>query len=228
MVSRARDRIGEITRRHEENHLLALALGASYLNKESTGCPLVPIGEVVVLRDPDVLVAPEVNYDFAGVYSFGRGVFRGPTKRGDEFSYKKLTTLQTGNFVYPKLMAWEGAFGVARSEHDGLVVSPEFPVFELVTDRVLPETMQVYFAQPDVWTAVAGASRGTNVRRRRLHPDVFLAHAMPLPPMSTQIALQRLTKTTTALCARQDEVSVTISAFVPSLLHELFAGERNH
>ena len=50
-------------------------------------------------------------------------------------------------------MAWDGVFGVASSAHDGLMASPEFPVFELRTDRLLPETLQMYFEQPDVWRA---------------------------------------------------------------------------
>ena len=149
-----------------------------------------PLRELLTLREPDVAVRPDETYDFAGVYSFGRGVFRTQQRAGSEISYRRLTRLRAHDFVYPKLMAWEGAFGVVPAELAGLVVSTEFPVFEINTDRVLPEILDVYFRQPAVWKAVAGESIGTNVRRRRLHPQQFLSSCVPLPEMPAQGALR--------------------------------------
>jgi type I restriction enzyme S subunit len=51
---------------------------------------LTPMHELVRLREPDVIVRPQENYHFAGVYSFGRGVFRSQTKSGMEFAYPRL------------------------------------------------------------------------------------------------------------------------------------------
>lgn len=45
--------------------------------------PTVRIGEVLRLRAPDVAVEPTQSYQFAGVYCFGRGVFRGQEKQGE-------------------------------------------------------------------------------------------------------------------------------------------------
>ena len=101
-----------------------------------------------------------------------------------EFAYPRLTRLRAGNFVYPKLMAWEGALGVVPVECEGLVVSTEFPVFEVNEDRVLTEVLDVYFRTPAVWPKLSGASTGTNVRRRRLNPADFLNYEMPLPSRS--------------------------------------------
>ena len=131
---------------------------------------LTPMKELVTLKKPDVSVELDETYHFAGVYCFGKGVFRSIIKTGAEFSYRRLTKLSTDNFVYPKLMAWEGALGVVPPKCDGCVVSPEFPVFEVKEDKVLPETLDVYFRTPQIWELVAGISTGTNVRRRRLHP----------------------------------------------------------
>ena len=110
--------------------------------------PLVQVGELARQRPTDVDVSPDEEYHFAGVYSFGRGVFPGGKKKGAEFAYKELTRLRRGDFTYPKLMAWEGALGIVPTECDGLVVSPEFPVFELDKDRVLPDVLDVYFRTP--------------------------------------------------------------------------------
>lgn len=112
------------------------------------------------------------QYRFTGVYSFGRAVFAIAVKSGSDFAYDRLSTVRAGDFTYPKLMAWEGALGVVPEECDGMVVSPEFPVFSVNTDAVLPEVLDLYFRTPEVWPALAELSGGTNLRCRRLQaPD---------------------------------------------------------
>ena len=148
--------------------------------------PSVRLGEVLRRRSPDVCVEPMQTYQFAGVYCFGRGVFRGQERLGSAFAYKTLTRLRQGEFVYPKLMAWEGAFGIVPPNCDRCYVSPEFPVFELDTVRLLPRFLEFYFQIPAVWESVSGGSTGTNVRRRRLNPSDFLQRQIPLPPLAEQ------------------------------------------
>ncbi len=186
---------------------------------------LTPMREIVKLRELDISVSPEEIYWFAGIYSFGKGLFRGQRKHGTEFSYTRLTRLKTDNFVYPKLMAWEGAFAVVPSECDGLVVSPEFPVFEIDQQRVLSETLEVYFHIPSVWSAVSGASTGTNVRRRRLNPADFLAFEIPLPPMKTQKRLREAKAKLDQMKQLQSETSAELDALLPSILDKAFKGE---
>jgi type I restriction enzyme S subunit len=180
--------------------------------------------EVVSLRAPDVTVEADQTYHFAGVYSFGRGVFAGERKSGLEFSYPKLTRLRTADFVYPKLMAWEGAFGVVPPECDGLVVSTEFPVFTVNRDKVLPEVLDTYFRDPALWPDIAGASIGTNVRRRRLNPRDFLDRVIPIPSIETQQTLRRMRAEVDALKAAQAARRAELDALLPAILDRAFAG----
>src|SRR5439155_9079599 len=99
----------------------------SILTHDANAKP-TPMRELVRLRSPDVAVRPDESYQFAGVYCFGRGVFKSGEKSGMEFAYPKLTRLRAKDFVYPKLMAWEGAFGIVPPECDGCVVPIVFPV----------------------------------------------------------------------------------------------------
>jgi type I restriction enzyme, S subunit len=181
--------------------------------------------ELVKLRMPDVVVHREESYQFAGVYSFGRGVFRAHKKSGADFAYPRLTRLQAGNFVYPKLMAWEGALGVVPPECDGCVVSTEFPVFEVLEEKVLPEVLDTYFRTPAVWPEISGASTGTNVRRRRLNPKDFLNYCLPLPSRETQERLRRVRARVNALKSLQAETSGDLDALMPSILDKAFRGD---
>ena len=170
--------------RQVEAHLDAVERDAERLIRSYLFDPSVrksvkrPMTELVSQRAPDVAVDRLTQYRFAGVYSFGRGVFPSVVKMGSEFAYERLSTVRAGDFTYPKLMAWEGALGVVPIECDGMVVSPEFPVFTINTDEVLPEVLDIYFRTPEIWPVLAEISGGTNARRRRLQPSTFLKAAL--------------------------------------------------
>ena len=204
----------------EEAEALCRAILASDVDAKPT-----PMGELVRLRPPDVAVQASETYQFAGVYCFGRGVFRTQAKSGMDFAYPRLTRLRTGNFVYPKLMAWEGAFGVVPPECEDCVVSTEFPVFEVNEDKVLPEVLDTYFRTPAVWPEVAGESTGTNVRRRRLNPQDFLAYKMPLPSQETQMVLREVRAQVSSLKCLQAETAAEFDALLPAILDRAFKGE---
>ncbi|WP_017364637.1 restriction endonuclease subunit S [Methylococcus capsulatus] len=183
-----------------------------------------PMSELVSQRQPDVIVDRTAQYRFAGVYSFGRGVFPSVVKTGSEFAYERLSTVRAGDFTYPKLMAWEGALGVVPPECDGMVVSPEFPVFSINTDEVLPELLDIYFRTPEVWPELAELSGGTNVRRRRLQPSAFLTYEIPVPSMATQLKLREVFRRTQALKAKHAAIRQANAALLPATLERLFAG----
>jgi type I restriction enzyme S subunit len=202
------------------------ALCRSIVFDTSDGDPTpTPMRELIRLRIPDVVVLPAEIYAFAGLKSFGRGVFKGPVKSGAEFAYPRLTRLHAGEFVYPKLMAWEGAFGVVPPECDGLVVSTEFPVFEVNQEKVLPETLDVYFRTPSVWPMISEISTGTNARRKRLHPSALLAYEMPLPPMKTQLRLREMKRRVDELRQRHASQRKELETLMPAVLDRAFRGE---
>lgn len=149
----------------------------------------VPLASALRFRRPDVPVDPSASYEFAGVYSFGRGVFRSQSRTGSEFSYRLVTRLQQGELVYLKVGAWEGAFGVVPPECDGCVVSPEFPAFAINPDLLLPRFLELLLGVPAVWEALSGGSTGTNARRRRLHPNDLLKSSVLAPSLERQRAI---------------------------------------
>jgi len=224
-IDRIADKIDEAQslriRANEDCNQLCRAI----LRDDRFGPPTpTPMRELVTWRKPHVDVVATDPYDFAGVYCFGRGGFRGQTKLGTDFAYKRLTQSRAGEFVYPKLMAWEGALAVVPEECDGLYVSPEFPVFTINEDRVLPEVLDVYFRSPAVWPLVSGSSTGTNVRRRRLNPKNFLNYEFPLPAREAQVTLRNIRRKTNDLQSLHDQ-SAQLEALLPSILDRAFRGE---
>lgn len=201
----------------DELHALCRAL---VINDPST--KQLAVAELVQQRPTDVNVEPDVSYQFAGVYSFGRGVFKGGVKTGAEFAYPKLSRIRSGDFTYPKLMAWEGALGVVPEKCDGCVVSPEFPVFEIDQTKVLPDVFDVYFRDPSTWESLQGGSTGTNARRRRLNPTDFLKLKIPVPSMATQrkLAAIRLHQSQIHSISTEAESGVILAALLNKLLSQ--------
>jgi type I restriction enzyme S subunit len=201
----------------DELHALCRAL---VINDPST--KQIAVGELVQQRPTDVNVEPDVSYQFAGVYSFGRGVFKGGVKTGTEFAYPKLSRIKAGDFIYPKLMAWEGALGVVPEKCDGCVVSPEFPVFEIDQTKVLPDVFDVYFRDPSTWETLQGGSTGTNARRRRLNPTDFLKLKIPVPSMATQrkLAIIRWHQSQIKSISTEAESGVVLAALLNKLLSQ--------
>ena len=120
-------------------------------------------------------------------------------------------------------MAWEGALGVVPPECDGMVVSPEFPVFSINTELVLPEVLDIYFRTADVWQALAEISGGTNARRRRLQPATFLNYEMPVPTMAKQLELRAIYLHTQSLKAKHAAIRQANAALLPSTLERVFS-----
>jgi type I restriction enzyme S subunit len=179
------------------------------------------MGELLILRRPDVAVRLEDVYRFAGVKSFGGGVFQSVVKTGSEFAYRQLIRVKTDDFVYPKLMAWEGALGIVPGECDGMVVSPEFCVFTVNRDEVRPAFLDIYFRQPHVWPQLAGASAGTNVRRRRIYPENFLKFIVSLPTLVAQDYVVDVGRRARLAREAQSALLAEIDALVPAVLREV-------
>jgi len=152
----------------------------------------VPLAQLLTKVERAVAVDPETDYEMLGVRSFGAGAFAANRLRGTDTKYPVLLEVRAGDFVYPKLMAWEGAFALTPSNLAHRFVSPEFCTFEIDQSRLVPSFLDYYFRRPSTWRRVVSLSTGTNVRRRRLHPDELLSFTLPLPPMTEQQRIVQL------------------------------------
>lgn len=216
-------RLTRAKRLREESALESRALIRSLMDtRHCTGVRPVPMHELVTWRSPDVAVSQSESYTFAGVYSFGRGVFRKEAVSGMDFAYDRLTRLRAGEFTFPKLMAWEGALGVVPPDCDGCHVSPEFPVFTVNESKVLPEILDIHFKTPAVWQDLAAISTGTNLRRRRLNPNAFLGYQFPLPPMEVQRHVKAIAYRAATTHKLQNDAGAMEKALLPSLLDRIF------
>jgi type I restriction enzyme, S subunit len=148
--------------------------------------PRVPLGEILVLAREPHSVDRSRSYPNVGIYSFGRGVFQKPPIDGRATSADTLYRIHSGQFIYSRLFAFEGAYGIVPEDCDGFFVSNEFPTFNCDRKRVIPEYLGLLFRHVATWRDISARSTGIGHRRQRVHPEQLLKHVISLPPLTEQ------------------------------------------
>lgn len=185
----------------------------------------VQLGDVISLVSDDVLVEASKEYPNFGIYSFGRGLFAKPVISGLETSATKLRRVRAGQFIYSRLFAWEGAYGIVPPEFDGWFVSSEYPTFDCDTSKILPEALFAYFQAEHVWVEVGAGSKGLGSRRQRVQPNKILAHRMILPPIRVQQQIKNVMNLSVDIFSVDDAQAVELNAMLLSILDKAFNGK---
>jgi type I restriction enzyme S subunit len=151
---------------------------------------MVALGEVVSQLDRAESVRPDNKYRLLGVRLEGNGAFHRETVSGTETSASRLTRVEAGDFIYSRLFAWRGAFGIIPKELDGAFVSNEFPLFRVDNSRLDSSFLNRWFQLPATWKRVEEDCTGsTPTTRNRFKEEFFLKLEIPLPPLSEQHAI---------------------------------------
>jgi type I restriction enzyme S subunit len=99
-----------------EAMLVAMAHRADldHTAKERAGWRRKRLGDVIRFVDDSHKVQPDRSYPNLGIYSFGRGLFHKPPINGAATSATALRRVQSGQFIYSRLFAFEGAYGTGQ------------------------------------------------------------------------------------------------------------------
>lgn len=151
---------------------------------------LVKLGELLEQIDRMERVDPDAIYQLLGVRLEGNGPFIRETVTGTETSAGRLNQVRTGDFIYSRLFAWRGAFGLINDAMDGCFVSNEFPIFRADQRRLELGYLARWFQLPSVWRKVEENCTGsTPTTRNRFKEQFFFDLEIPLPPLAEQQAL---------------------------------------
>ena len=125
--------------------------------------------------------------------------------------------MAAGSFIFSRLFAWRGAFGIVPAALDGTYVSNEFPTYAIDETDVLIDYLRLYFMRPTVWHEVERKCRGTTKgSRNRFHPD-------RLKEMTITVPDRKLQQTIVAMAARSHQLALDAR-----LLHAELEGMPRH
>jgi len=190
-------------------------------SKLAAGWRECTLGELLHEVSDDRRVKPDRTYPNLGIFSFGRGLFRKPPINGARTSATTLKRVTAGQFIYSRLFAFEGAYGMVTADFDGCFVSNEYPTFEC-DPELRVEFLAAFFKAPHAWSRISANSKGLGDRRQRVQPGQLLAFRLLVPPMpyQTRIAavMQRFAAILPALCHSGQR----LEALLPSIADRAF------
>ena len=179
---------------------------------------------VLTLVDDSQPVYADKSYQNLGIYSFGRGLFHKTPIDGALTSAKTLRKIKKGQFIYSRLFAFEGAYGMVTDDFDECFVSNEYPTFNCSPSYIRGEFVLAYFKSPATWEQIATGSKGLGHRRQRVQPEQILGHEIWLPPMEWQNQIAEVQTKMSDLNKHQTESSIELDALLPSILDKAFRG----
>lgn len=149
--------------------------------------PTAKLGDVLTRVEREEKVDASKEYRLLGIRLEGQGPFLREIVTGTQTSATKLFRVAKDDFIYSRLFACRGAFGVISEELNGCYVSGEFPTFLPVPGKIDVEFLKFWFRLPSVIATVdVDCSGSTPLTRNRFKENFFLALEIPLPPLAEQ------------------------------------------
>ena len=154
----------------------------------TTTVPSAPLSRVLRPVEDVVLLEDDVEYRQITVSLHGRGLRLRQVVKGCDVKTKRQYRVRAGQFVYSRIDARNGAFGLVPPELDDAIVSNDFPVFDI--DATTAEPRYVSYLTQSRWfvSQCENPSRGVT-NRQRMAESFLLSMAVPLPPMDEQVRL---------------------------------------
>ncbi len=124
-------------------------------------------------------------YKRVTVRLYGKGVTVRDDVKGKDIKTKKQFLLKEGQFVFSRIDARNGAFGLATPEVNEAIVSNDFPVFDIDNTQTHPKFLAIITGTKQFFEYCQAFSSGTT-GRQRISEDIFLQMKIPLPPLTIQ------------------------------------------
>ena len=132
--------------------------------------PRIPLSRALRQAEDVVFLVDDQEYRQVTVSLHGRGLRLRQIVKGADVKTKRQYRVRAGQFLYSRIDARNGAFGLVPSELDGAVVSNDFPVFDVEATVADPRFL-AYLAQsrwfvPNAKTQVEASPIASACRRR--------------------------------------------------------------
>lgn len=133
---------------------------------------------IIVIDDNTIYTQITLKINNGGVVERGK-------KRGSDIGTKKQTIVRQGQFLFSKIDARNGAFGIIPEGLDGSIVTNDFPVFEIDKTRINPTFLLLVTTTESFLKFAQSCSSGTT-NRQRIDVIKFLQQRIPLPTIEEQ------------------------------------------
>lgn len=158
-------------------------LGVSFSYNKNYG--LVPIKAFLTRNKTLIDIQDDQIYKRVTIKLYNGGVFLRDTEIGKNIGTKKQFLIKEGQFLFSKIDARNGAFGIATEAVDSAIITADFLAFDINTKLILPQFLVLITTTKHFMTQAQSASKGTT-GRQRINEGEFLNTHVPLPPLDEQ------------------------------------------
>jgi len=151
----------------------------------SKSFPVVALRDLLSKSEERITLNPEETYREITIRLWGKGVVLRREVIGAEIGAGNRFIARHQQFILSRIDARSGASGLVPDSLDGAVVTNDFPVFKLNTEKLLPRYLELFSKTADFIDLCKAASEGTT-NRIRLKEERFLAMTIPLPTLEEQ------------------------------------------
>ena len=109
----------------------------------------------------------------------------GATLKGSKIGTKRQHVIHAGQFIMSKIDARNGAYGIVPAELEGAIVTNDFPVFDVDTEKIIPQFL-VLVSTTDKFVEFARKCSSGTTNRKRIDIATFLNQQIPLPSIEEQ------------------------------------------
>ena len=166
------------------------------------------------------IVRPE-SETFLTLRLNGKGAVR--RKVGDGKTPQKFSgyRVNSGQFIYSRIDARNGAFAIVPKELDGAVVSKDFPVFDIVESRVDPRYLLGLVTTKEFVDGIRRLSFGAT-NRQRVKEEIFLGLPLVLPALDEQRRIAAILDKAEELRTQRRQALVHLDTLTQSIFHSTF------
>ena len=182
---------------------------------------MVKISELITQNTKTEKITDMENEHYITLSLYGKGVRERVIKDGKYpvpfLGYK----VSAGQFIYSRIDARNGAYGIIPPELEGYVVSKDFPIYNINTNKVLPQFLLRSVLSNSFIRQVKNSSFGAT-NRMRIKEEVLENYTISLPPIEKQAEItERLDKVELIISQRQNEINL-LNELVKARFVELF------
>lgn len=148
-------------------------------------CDKVKLSELIIQKTDTEQIVDMENEHYITLSLYGKGARERVIKDGKYPVPFTGYRVSSGQFIYSRIDARNGAYAIIGPELDGFVVSKDFPVFDINESKVLPHFLRRAVLSAAFINQVKNSSFGAT-NRMRIKEEVFETYSIPLPELSKQ------------------------------------------
>lgn len=182
-------------------------------------------GEVLRQHTRTERITDTANETFVTLRLNGKGAVKrniGEGKNPQPFSGYRV---RSGQFIYSRIDARNGAFAIIPPSLDGAVVSKDFPVFDIEKTVADPRFLLLSVSNESFVDRIRRLSFGAT-NRQRVKEEVFLSLQLELPPLEEQRRIAAILDKADELRTKRRQALAHLDTLTQSIFHSMFGGNK--